>query len=247
MKKILYSLFLIILVAGVSGCMKQPVEKEKKNTQENNANAEKMLSYVKDKYDREFTKVKYIPAKRGFNDFMNESVLVAKANDGVFVNVKERVGERGEFYDDYLNAHASKLLEGKVDFSGIKNLRAAKAYATLEPESSNLKSLEVKTLSYDMLSNWYSVISIAGEPDEEVLKQLYSVYEKNNALGYGVNVFLVAFGGDKDKAENYVNNYLLYGTQQWEQYDKSVNGVLRVTKPVSSFDQFKAQLTKAGG
>lgn len=79
------------------------------------------------------------------------------------------------------------------------------------------------------------------------MKQLYSIYDKSTSLGYGnYPVFIVAFGGDKNKAEKYVNNYLLYGNVDWESFDGTVNAVLTITDDKLSLKQFKDQPEKFG-
>lgn len=208
-----------------------------------------MLSYLEESYNREFKSVEYIPATRGFNDFMKENVLVAKDEKGIVVNVKEKVSKKGQFYDDYTNGFVSKLIENAVDFSGIENLYGAKTYVTLKADYDDVTILDEEgfSLSMEMINSWYNIISISDEANDEVLEQLFTVYEKCNSLGFGPSVFIVAFGGEENKSEIYVNNFLLYGVQDWEQYDERVKQVLKVMEEGLSFEQFKEQLVVVGG
>ncbi len=243
MKKIFCSLLLIILMVGVSGCMEQPNEDEKK------ASESEMLSYLKNEYGGEFKRIEYIAGERGYNDSHNENILVAESENGILVNVREELGDKGNYYDDYENAYASKLINEKVDYSVVKNIRFTKTYVTLNPEKVNIEDLRKDdfSLESDMVINLFSLISISAESDEEILKDLYEVYEQVQSLGYNRNNFVVAFEGNSKKAEKYVNNYFLYGTQAWEKYDESNKEILRVTQNGLSFEQFRNQIISIGG
>ncbi len=260
MKKFLVSICSLLLVAGVSGCMvqqnKQPSQEQQQKQQqrekENKANEKAMLSYLRDKYKREFTSIEYTPAKRGFNDGFNENILTAESEDGIRVNVKEKLVHKGRYYDNYTDYVASNRIKDVIDYSGIRNLQVAKNFVTLKilPNYENLKLLESQKfkLSQEMVIKWYSIIAISGEPNEEVLKQLYNVYDKIISSGFGnYPVFIVAFGGDKSKAAKYVNNFLLYGPKDWESFDDKVKAVLKITDEKISFEKFKNQLIQIGG
>ena len=125
---------LIIILIGVSGCMKDELPQQP-TKEENKAKEAEMLAYLKDKYKQEFTSIEYIPAKRGFNDGYNENVLIAESNDGIKVNAYEKLVYEGRYSDDYLDSYASKLYEDKIDYRGIKNLYRAKAYVTLKRDN----------------------------------------------------------------------------------------------------------------
>ncbi|WBL14613.1 hypothetical protein [Sutcliffiella sp. NC1] len=74
---------LLFVFIGISGCAKQTTEQDGKE------NEQPMLTYLNEKYNTEFTTVEYIPAKRGFNDSMNQNILVAESEDGLRVEVRE--------------------------------------------------------------------------------------------------------------------------------------------------------------
>jgi hypothetical protein len=207
-------MLLIIILIGLSGCMKDELPQQS-TKEENKAKEAEMLAYLKDKYKREFTSIEYIPAKRGFNDGYNENVLITESNDGILVNTKEKLVHEGEYYDDYLNSYASKLAEGTINYSGIKNLRGAKTYITLKPDDNDLPNFlngEFK-LTNEKISIKFSIISISSQADEVILKDLYEVYQRMYSISDENNVFIVCFEGDKNKAEKYVNNFLLYGIE----------------------------------
>ena len=217
--------------------------------EENKAKEAEMLAYLKDKYKQEFTRVEYIPAKRGFNDGYNENVLIAESNDGIQVNVKEKLVYEEQYYDNYLNFYASKLYENKINYSGIKNLHKAKAYVTLKRDKQNLQDYlnGEFTLTNEKTLLRYSIISVSGEADEEVLRDLYGVYEQMFSLDDQRNLLIIAFGGDKSNAEKYVNNYFLYGVIKWENYDETLKGIMRVSEKGLTFEQFKNQISMIGG
>lgn len=218
--------------------MSQQPTKEEKKTSES-----AMLSYLDKKYDQNFSAINYIPAKRGFNDSMNLNILVAKSEDGLLVNVRERLSKPGKFFDDYRNAVASKSLKDKINYGSIENLHLAKTYITLTPEVDFTAAQKgVLSLAKDDVIMVFSIVSVSGDADEKTLNALYDVYQQLQSLGYEDTALIVAFSPDKDKAESYVNNFFLYGNQKWEEYDKSVKHVLKVNENGLSFEEFKKQL-----
>jgi hypothetical protein len=235
----------MITLLGVSGCMTQPTAKE------NKANEKAMLSYLNKKYGIEFTSVEYIPAKRGFNDGLNENALVTRSDSdgGILVNAKEEVDYKGDYYDDYLNSFASKMINQKIDYSKIENKQFAKTYVTLLPDKVNIGDLKSGNtpITNDKVINLFCLISVSSKANDQELKELYEVYRQVQSIGFKSNNFIVAFSGDPKKDEKYVNNYFLYGSKAWENYDKSVKEILRVSKNGLSFEQFKDQLKVVGG
>ena len=130
-------MLLIIILMGVSGCMKDELPQQP-TKKENKAKEAEMLTYLKDKYKQEFTSVEYIPAKRGFNDGYNKNILIAKSEDRILVNVREKLVTPGKFYDDFLNSYASKLVEGAIDYGEIEKLQTAKTFITLKADNNNV-------------------------------------------------------------------------------------------------------------
>lgn len=238
MKKIVYSLLLLILAVGVSGCTKQPTENE------NETKEKAMLSYLNKKYDRQFTSVLYLPAKRGFNDGMNENILVAQTDDGIRVDVRERAGDAGSFSDNYLAAYGSKLFKRKMDYRKIQNLQSAKPYVYLRPDQVSIEDMKKESFTFtnSMVIHLSSIISISGRANEGILRELYDVYQQMQSFGFDKTIFVAAFGGDSAKTEKYVNNYYIYGSQSWEDYDSSVKQVMNITEKGLSFEQFKNKL-----
>jgi uncharacterized protein (UPF0297 family) len=239
-KRLALLILAVIPLLGVSGCMKQPTENE------NKANEKAMLAYLNKKYGVEFTNVEYIPAKRGFNDSLNENILVTKSdsNGGIIVNVREEVARKGECYDDYINSLASKYFGEKIDYSKIEKRQFAKTYISLRPDKVNIEDLQSGNIQYtkEQVIDLSAIISVPEKSNEKTLKELYDVYNQIQSFGYENNFFIVGFSGDPKKAENYVNNNNLYGTKDWEEFDKSIKEVLYIKQNGLSFEQFKEQL-----
>lgn len=243
MKNIVLGILALSLLIGVIGCMKQPTNNDKKEKEV------AMLKYLQESYERDFTIIDYIPAERGFNDDFNENILVAESEGGILVNVKEKLRNPGEFYDDFVNSYVTKSLEGIIDYSTVKNIHHAKTYATLKFEHDNIDYLKKNDLKIEKqdLFKVYSIISIESESNEEILEQLYRIYEQLQELGNENNSFIVAFAGDQSKAENYVNNFFLHGIQEWKKYDNSIKEILKIAQNGLSFEQFKEELVLVGG
>ncbi|MED4014542.1 hypothetical protein [Sutcliffiella cohnii] len=226
---------LLFVFIGISGCAKQTTEQDGKE------NEQPMLTYLNEKYNTEFTTVEYIPAKRGFNDSMNQNILVAESEDGLRVEVRETVSNPGKYMDTYLNAYAAKLISNKFNYNSITNIQFAKTYINLRSREVSLEDLQKDNfvITNDMVINFSSIISILGDVSEEALVELYDVYTEQVALGYKRNVFVASFGGDPVKSEKYVNSYAIYGIRNWEVYDESVKAVIVVTANGLSYEEFR--------
>lgn len=234
----MYIIVTFILLVSTIGCTKQTTEQESKE------NEKTMLTYLNGKYDTKFTTVEYIPAKRGFNDSMNQNILVAESADGLRVEVRETVRNPGEYTDTYMNAYAAKLVSNKFNYNSITNVQFAKTYINLMPTEVSLQDLQKDNfvITNDMVINFSSIISISGDVSEEVLAELYDVYTQQVALGYERNVFIASFGGDPVKSEKYVNSYAIYGIRNWEVYDESVKAVIVVKDNDLSYEEFRRQV-----
>ena len=92
----------------------------------------------------------------------------------------------------------------------------------------------------------YSIISISGEADEEVLQDLYGIYTQMHSFDEYRNMLIIAFSGDRRKAEKYVNNFFLYGVERWDNYDETLKGLIETTEDELSFEEFKAELNRIG-
>jgi hypothetical protein len=242
MKKLLSLLLLMIVVLGVSGCMKQSSHEESKSSEK------AMLNYLEEKYNEKFTTIEYIPAERGFNDSMNQNILIAESAEGVRVDVRDTVGNPGEFADDYLSGYGSKLLEGKIDYSSISNVQHAKTYINLRPKYVTLEDLKQEdfNITNEMVMNFSSIIAVSSPANEEVLQQLYDVYNQVQSFGFEKNVFIVGFGGNEEKADKYVNIFSVYGVQDWEKFDDTLQGVMNITENGLTFEEFKGKYQPVG-
>jgi len=240
MKKIFCSFISIMLIIGVSGCMKQPTEKENKE------NELAMLSYLEEKYGEKFKSIEYIPAERGYNDSYNKNILIVESQDGILVNVREKLKDPGLYYDDYLNAFASEMIDKKIDYGDIENIQFGKTYVNLSYDT-DIVDLKSPDFSFvNEIKGLYVIISISGKSDEKILGELYDLYKNVESLGFKKHVFKVAFGGDYDKSKKYVTNYFRYGIQTWNQYDESINELLHTVEKNLSFEEFKNKLIVIG-
>jgi len=242
MKRYIFIIFTLFLLLGVTGCMKQPTK------QENSENEMLMLDYLNEKYEDEFTSIEYIPAKRGFNDSMNQNILIAESTEGIRTEVRETLGSPGLYADTYVNAYASQLISNKLDYSTIPDLQFAQTYINLMSSEVSLEDLRQDNfvITNDMVINLSSIISISGDVSEEALKKLYDVYNRQLSLGYERNIFIVSFGGDTVKAEKYVKNYAIYGIQNWEKYDESLQATIVITENGLSLEEFRNKLNLLG-
>ncbi|CEG28527.1 hypothetical protein [Bacillus sp. B-jedd] len=242
-------LFLLLaLLTGLSGCFYETKQEKQARAEENKETEAAMLTYLKDKYNQDFTSVEYIPAKRGFNDFYNKNVLVAKSTDELIFNVWETLADKGKFYDNYLDSIASKSIENKVDFSEVKNLLKARTFMMIKEYKVNKEEFLKGDVIVpeDSVIDRYFVVAVSEDANEEILKSLYDVYQQMASVGESKkNTLKVGFSPDEKKAEKYINNFLLYGTKGWDEFDDSVKEVLTVSGSGLSYEEFKGQVVKS--
>jgi len=227
---------ILIILIGVSGCMSN-----KDNTQANLEKQEQMLSYLQEKYDQAFTPVEFIPAKRGFNDFMSENILVVRSSEGFLANVRDRVQSPGYFYDNFFDSYASFLAKDLVDFSNVPSLIIGKINPTIRVSSITYDELKsgVPFLTETTVINTVSFVAISGIPSDIIIDALYSVYQQLQNYKFGYFYFGIAFTKDPEKSKQYVENYNLHGTKEWDYYDKSVIKLVEIEEVGLSYDAFK--------
>lgn len=93
----------IIFLFGCTGCLQESAAEKERTQTENQAKQEEtlndntavnqavqakqeeMLNYIQDTYNQTFSVVEFVPAIRGFNDFMNESILVVGSDEYGFL------------------------------------------------------------------------------------------------------------------------------------------------------------------
>ena len=221
---LLASLFYIFLCGGCGVTTKQ--ENIEKKEQE-------MLAYIQAKFNEEFEIVEFIPAVRGFNDGMNETVLVVrKSNTNMMINVREQVSKPNQYYDDYIHALASFEGSNLIDYSNINNVKYAKTYVTVlsksEPLLSNENVIQIRT-----------IICIASELNDEILEQLYEIYLKLQSFEYGSIFLSIGFTDGNSEFEKYVSNFMFYGNKQWNDFGNVYKTLQVNEKNLSKIDFFE--------
>jgi hypothetical protein len=247
MKKLITILLVAVLLAGSVGCMNS-----EKKRQEHEEKQNEMLQYLQDRYDMEFTAVEFIPAKRGFNDFMNLTILVAKDPQGIVVNVRERVKDPNDFWDDYVDAYTSWLIENENDFSSvtyIEGVAHARIYVTLYTFEVDWK--EILDKGVDALQQYEKSITclIAMETtmSGSDMSELYNIYQQVSSIEDEHFCLIIGFSATSEKSKDYVNNFRVNGTQKWDVFDKEVSHVTRVWNTDFSYDEFVDYILSGGG
>ena len=221
------------------------MDNNKKSSDENMQ--KEMLDYLQDKYGQSFAAIEYVSAKRGFNDSMNESILVAQSAEGFLVNVRSRVKNAGEFYDNYSDSLASWVIDNKIDYSSIKDFGFAKTYVTLyqNMDDSGLQSIrnDIDFLT-DCEKGFSCLLAIKAPISDGGIEAAYELYRQVDSLN-GVNLRLqVAFSASGENTEKYVNNYPFYGTVQWQEFDSEISNYALISESGLNPEQFSDLLLK---
>ena len=243
LKKTIGIILSTTILLGASACM--VYENKKINYDEKIA---EMTQYIEEKYNEEFEFIEFIPAVRGFNDGMNYHTLTLKMeNKDIYTNVREKMGEPEEYYDDLIHSYTAYLVKDYIDYSGISDLNHAKTYLATRLESSeyqNLKNGKYKFRS-DLFYDLECIISIKSEPSEKTLKELYDLYlqQQEHEIDIDNRRLIVSFGGDLDKGKMYVNNYYaMIKYQNWFVYDRTITHYIDLSKPSLSYEEFCGHL-----
>ena len=234
--------FAIIISMGMSGCMGN----QKKYAEINEKTRLAMMDYLEDKYDQPFTEVEFIPAWRGFNDGMNKSMLVAKSSEGFLVNVWERVGKPGVFWDNYAYvALPSWCIDADFDYSNVAGLSYAKTYIYLKEELDSYQLNELRETGVDFLADKEgdieSIIAIKTSLSESDLESVYGIYKQLETKNREFRL-CVAFSAFGEKSEQYVNNNQLFGIKKWEEFDSNVSHTAWIYDANLSFEEFSEQI-----
>jgi len=215
-----------------------------------NADTERaMLIYLQDTYGQPFTSVTFIPAWRGFNDSMNESILVAQGADGFCVNVRERVHSPGKFYDNYVNALASWYADKGMDYSRIDGLSAAKTYMYINKDldAAQLDALRVQGIEFlrDVDGSFSCFIALAGMLSEQDLEPVYDIYQQLNAVGQKVRLY-IGFSAFGERSVEYVNQLFLQ-SMPWPDADTALSSYAMISDAGLSFVEFSERIVNGEG
>jgi len=229
----------LCIMLGVTGCMGN------NKTAQMNAETERaMLDYLQETYDQTFVPVTFIPAWRGFNDSMNESILVAQGSEGFCVNIRERVHSPGKFYDNYVNALASWYADKGMDYSRIEGLSAAKTYMYINQDldAAQMDVLRAQGIEFlrDVEGSFSCLIALEKTFSEQDLEPIYEIYQLLNAIGRRVYM-RIAFSASGEKSEEYVNQFPLQ-LLQWPEVDSSLSHYALISDAGLSFAEFSNQV-----
>ena len=217
------------------------MENKSSNQVESENKQAEMLEYLQEKYSQTFTAVDYIPAKRGFNDAMNENILVVKSSDGFFVNIRERVGSQGYFYENFLEAYSSYIDSDYVNFGNIPGLIAGRVHFTLHSNSVTIEELKasgINSLTKETVANITCLVATSEQSGDEIIQKLYLVYQEMQEREYKHYGFIIAFEPDKEKAKMYVENFNLHGVFEWKNFDKSATKTVEIWESGLTFEGF---------
>ena len=238
LKRILILSLAIVLMSGMTGCMKDYSE-ERENTRR------AMLKYINEAYEQDFTEFEFRPAPRGFNDGMNESILVVKSPEGFFVKVRETVQSKGKFYDDYINALASWYFNKGIDYSKVTGLSFAMIRFTLleDISASQLQKLKEGDLSSiaEKRGSISCMIAMRTPLKESNLEEVYGIYQQLEATNRKFNL-RIAFSAYDKKSEYYIMTYPLDTSKTWRDFVPSISHYAGIVDSGLSFDEFSDQI-----
>ena len=211
-KKYIKFIILVFLVVGLAGCRLLLSEEEKAEIkQEEQQKKEDMVTYMENKYHKKFTvDSDFIILDRGFGSGLSQDVIYVKAEDGLRTIVRERdCGDcGGKYFDDYIYDLVSRDFDAQMNYSQYPSIQFAKTYAYIKNE--DLKVDEIMSGNLDTakqnVSRVESIIFVDHNPNDEILKELYQVYQNLYKL-HDDNFISVGFNGNKKKAKVYVYEY----------------------------------------
>lgn len=238
--KLLLIALLIIILPGVNGCMRNDIALEEKNKE----TQARMLSYAEKKFGGGFEVVEFVPAKSGFNDSLNENVLVLnRAGTDMVVNIREKLAEPYEYYDDYISALASYMGRDFIAFGAVPDLRHAKIYIAVKQDRVSCQDdLGEELLNPENVIDITAVINISARPNEEIVKGLYDIYQQLQKQKYKDFFMTVGFTDVNSDYGKYVNNYLLNGYKKWTDVGKNVYASLSVYDRNLTLEEFRDKI-----
>lgn len=231
MKKFSCVLLCFALVMSICGCAKQ--NSEEKETEYKN----EMMNYAEEKYKKVFLIDEVIFSEAGFNTGMEQNVLVLKDSDGVTFNVTASHKNPDSFYDDYVEAVCAEKFSKEINTEQIKDYAEFKFYVMLNNDSDFTYSEEnIKSLTF--------MVNIKGDPNEDILKDLYDVYSEISNKNIENVFILIGFTDGSPIFSKAVNNYKVYGEAEWEDFSATVYSYLDVFENNLSFEEFKNALVE---
>ena len=187
-----------------------------------------------------FTDVKTNIFDAAEHKFDQNTVAIENLNR-LLVNVRERVGSPGYFYDNFFDEYASYTSYRIVDFKEIPSLITSRIYTKLHKDKFKFEDLEngVSELSDEALINISCLIALPETALGEVEDSLYAAYQQFTGYDFKYINFIVAFVGDSNKANRYIENYNLYGIAPWDKFDSSVSKLVTIQDIGLPIDEFR--------
>ena len=207
----------------------------KNNRQENDQEyISLMKKYIQDKYSITVDVVEHIFPQDGINTALKENILVVKDSNGVIANIRARLSTPYNFYDDYVESCTAANIQAEIDLSFFDN---AKIYVVVN--NANIEMIDTSPSNIDYLT---FVSTVTGKPEDDILKDLYEVYDYLCQKGYENIGFLVGFTDGSSEFGKAVENYMIYGKSDWDSYSGEVYAELYVTDQGLSFEEFKERV-----
>lgn len=234
----LFLLLFIITTAGACGCMKK--YSNKSNRKENDQDyAVLMQDYIQNKYSIKVNVIETIFPKEGINTGLKYNILVFCDEKGITANVKARMSSPYSFYDDYVEASVAYKIQSELSIDITTQDCNAKIYVAVN--NKDYSKLDISPANIASLS---FISTIAGEPDDRTIEELYEVYTQIQSKKYDNVYFLVGFTDGSAEFEQAVNNYMIYGKSEWKDYTGEVYSELYVTENNLTFEEFKSNLSE---
>ncbi|MDR2591045.1 MAG: hypothetical protein LBC71_08695 [Oscillospiraceae bacterium] len=204
-----------------------------------------MLDFLQENNNQVFKPIEFMPARRGFNDAMNVSILVVESPDGFYVNVRERVQNQGSFFTNYVNALVSWLINKEIDYSTVDGLSCAKIHMFLNQainadQLDKLRKGEIEELS-KIEGSISSLIAMETTISNSDFNEIYNLYKRLVALGRMDNL-QIAFSANGEESRKYVNNFPLYGTTPWSNFDRNISHFALLFDMNLSLEEFTDQI-----
>ncbi len=221
------------MIGNASECMRDKQDE----------NVERMMTYIASKYEEPFRVVDYIPAKIGFNHrgLYRTLVVTSDQNDTTRMNITEWLSKQGVYEDNYITYLLSSKIHADFDFSNIIGLYGAKVYMSIIDvgvDIQQLKELPIREIIKQYRTSLSCIIFIKDKYDEQRMKSLYAYYEQLYEYGATFTYFKVGFTDEDFFFQQYVENYPLYGVQEFYDVDKTVYAYLSIWGDKVTFKKF---------
>ncbi len=236
-KCFLIAILLISVIISLVSCMPKIETPYEGRAESDIEYIEKAKKYVENKYGVSATVLEYNFPLDGFNDSALNNQVVFKDENGVLFNVRTNLSSPYDYYDDYVDARASAVIDEKIN-SETLDYAEFKTYAFVKNQV--LQSIDI---SAENISSVTIIGAVTKQPDDEVLLKAFEVYQNACKLGYEKFYFRTGFFDCSKRFEQEMNNYTSYLSKPWEAYDGNYYGHLSINDQNLSFEEFKGQLT----